>query len=613
MPHLTAAVALGGEAVAAEAGDEDGGPLHAFGFVHGEDLDGIGLGESVVFPTFGVVAGGLIVEEAGEAGVEALGVALEVDLFVVGDDLAEFAEVVEDDFAGAAVVGLHVFFAELDGLEEVEVEALQEDAGVGAVGGEALLAAADEVEAGADLGGCAVQGVGGKQAGEGLLVDGVFTRRGEVGHVVEEGAHGVGFGGGEEFVDAADDEGDAGAVQGLDDGAGVFAHGAEEDGDVAVGEAAGVAAGAVLVGGADEVFDFGDDPVGFAVGIGKLEGEEVAEVEGLGVGGFHALGEALGVALDDLAGGFDDADAAAEVFVELDLLDVWVTLGEGDDVFDFAAAPLVDGLVVVADDAEGGAEVVQVADEALLQGVDVLVFVDDEVLELAAELVLELGVGLQGLDGFADDHGVVEIALVVQELAVLGDGVLHGGGDLLHVDAAFGEDGDELLVEGGVEPAGEGAAGEERGAGEAALGAVAVDEEALLDVVEDGVFEVFVEGWGLEELEAVAVDGADEDVAEALAGAEALEGEAVDAVFEFAGGFFGEGEGDDAGGGDAGGEELDDAGGDDLGFAGAGAGDDLEVLVDGVDGLLLSSGVGEWHVTRPFGCCFARVGPREGG
>ena len=87
------------------------------------------------------------------------------------------------------------------------------------------------------------------------------------------------------------------------------------------------------------------------------------------------------------------------------------------------------------------------------------------------------------------------------------------------------------------------------------------------------------------------MDGADEHVAESLVGAELFEAEAVDAVFEFAGGFVGEGEGDDAGWECAGGKDVDDAGGDDLGFAGTGTGDDLQVLIDSADGVKLRLGV----------------------
>ena len=54
---------------------------------------------------------------------------------------------------------------------------------------------------------------------------------------------------------------------------------------------------------------------------------------------------------------------------------------------DLAAAPLVDRLVVVADDAEVRAELHQPADESLLQRVDVLVLVDDDVADVVPDVI----------------------------------------------------------------------------------------------------------------------------------------------------------------------------------------------------------------------------------
>ena len=51
-----------------------------------------------------------------------------------------------------------------------------------------------------------------------------------------------------------------------------------------------------------------------------------------------------------------------------DLLHLGVALGEAQDVVDVAAAPLVDRLVVVADHADAGAEVVQRPDDASWTG-----------------------------------------------------------------------------------------------------------------------------------------------------------------------------------------------------------------------------------------------------
>ena len=94
-------------------------------------------------------------------------------------------------------------------------------------------------------------------------------------------------------------------------------------------------------------------------------------------------------ALGDRAPDLDDALARAEVLGERDLPDAGVAVAEGDDVGDLAAAPLVDRLVVVADDAQVRAELRQAADQSLLQRVDVLVLVDDDVSDVVADVLLD--------------------------------------------------------------------------------------------------------------------------------------------------------------------------------------------------------------------------------
>lgn len=78
-----------------------------------------------------------------------------------------------------------------------------------------------------------------------------------------------------------------------------------------------------------------------------------------------------------------------------------VAVGEAEDVLHVGAVPLEDGLVVVADDGERGAEVGEGADHLLLQLVGVLVLVDDDAADARGE-------ALPGVDVAAED---VEAAL----------------------------------------------------------------------------------------------------------------------------------------------------------------------------------------------------------
>ena len=104
-----------------------------------------------------------------------------------------------------------------------------------------------------------------------------------------------------------------------------------------------------------------------------------------------ALGSRLVIRdpLGDRAPDFDDTLARAEVLRERDLADAGVAVLKGDDVGDFAPAPLVDRLVVVADDTQVRAELREPADESLLQRVDVLVLVDDHVADVVTNVLLD--------------------------------------------------------------------------------------------------------------------------------------------------------------------------------------------------------------------------------
>ena len=92
--------------------------------------------------------------------------------------------------------------------------------------------------------------------------------------------------------------------------------------------------------------------------------------------------------LDDPQRGLHDPPARAVVLLELHHLGLGEVFPEAADVADVGAAPAVDGLVVVADDAEVAVLLGERAEEAVLRGVRVLELVDQDVVEAATDGVL---------------------------------------------------------------------------------------------------------------------------------------------------------------------------------------------------------------------------------
>ena len=303
-------------------------------------------------------------------------------------------------------------------------------------------------------------------------------------------------------------------------------------------------------------------------------------------------------ASDEVARDRHDALARAEVLLEPNLGDRRVAVLEGQDVAHVAAAPLVDRLVVVTDDADAGAEFVNRLDDGLLDRVDVLVLVDDDVANPVDQALAQVGIALQLGHSLLQDSGVVQVAAVVQQLLVRGEvandriAVEQVGCHRL-VLSQDAQRGDEVP---GVDVALEGLAAERRALGQARALRVPVDEEGLLNLVEHLVLHER-RHLGLQHLEAEAMDRADVHLGQPCYLAHLLATAGVDPLLELGRGLVGEGERDDvlrcaapsAGVGRS--QESDHSLCNDLSLAGAGAGDELEVAVDVVDGGLLGGGV----------------------
>ena len=246
---------------------------------------------------------------------------------------------------------------------------------------------------------------------------------------------------------------------------------------------------------------------------------------------------------DDRVGGVDDGARRAVVLLELEDLRIGVVVAEREDVLDFRAAERVDGLRVVAHDADLRVALREAADDDILRVVGVLVLVDQNVLEelLVARqhvgAVAQQDVGLQ--QQVVEVHRAVVLAALAVEVVEVAEfghlrlAVLGGVGGVGQV----GPRGDELVL-------GQRDARGHRGGLVAVVGEVQLADEALEQVA---AVRRVVDGERLGEADALGVftqdaredrvEGPHADVARALA-----RHHLRDAVAHLLGGLVGEGE-----------------------------------------------------------------------
>ncbi len=389
------------------------------------------------------------------------------------------------------------------------------------------------------------------------------------------------FGAMEEAVLLGQEVGDFGGDEGGGDLHGGVV-GTGEDGDVAPG---------ALVFGAD-----GDgapgEPVGF--GGGGLGFVEFNGGAGLGGVAFQGLGDGPGTLMDDGAADVEDMFGGAVVADEVNFADGGEVGAEDvEDLFGVGVAPLVDGLVDVAEEGEVAGGAGEGGEDGVFGEVGVLDFVDLN----PAEAVLPTGEGeLVFVEQMADHgdevseiDGVVgaDFAFVVFEDFLNGEGL--GAACVFEIDLV--EFDAEVFFVIGVDEAEFGVlgdAGEE--AGEAVVVVVVDDDLAVGADAEEGFAAVVVVPD-----DEVAVDAEDFAFGAADDGAEAVKGTGLDflsggaevgleAFADFFRGAVREGDAEDILGGDAGGDGLGGAGDEGSGFPGADRGHDEDRFKDGFGG-----------------------------
>ena len=148
---------------------------------------------------------------------------------------------------------------------------------------------------------------------------------------------------------------------------------------------------------------------------------------GLLAGGLDHLVQPAGKMAHDLLGEGHDLGPATVVLSEQRLRRLLVAIGESDEERDVPAPPLVDGLIVVADDREVGSELEKVAGETVLEGVHVLELVHQDVAHSPIELLAQSAPGSELFRGALDHRAKREKAHLPQKPLVALDGLNEAG------------------------------------------------------------------------------------------------------------------------------------------------------------------------------------------
>jgi hypothetical protein len=154
--------------------------------------------------------------------------------------------------------------------------------------------------------------------------------------------------------------------------------------------------------------------------LGRIERQR-GDVPGLIVlrlGGRHFLWQPPHYLPDEVPCHRHHPFTGAEVFFQSNLGHGRVARLKSQDVVHITAAPLVDRLVIVTDHAYAGPQAVQLVDHRFLNRIDILVLVNDDMADACRQPRAQARIAGQFGHRLVQDAGVVEIALVVQQLPI---------------------------------------------------------------------------------------------------------------------------------------------------------------------------------------------------
>src|SRR6266849_1118608 len=318
----------------------------------------------------------------------------------------------------------------------------------------------------------------------------------------------------------------------------------------------------------ENAFELAGDEFGFGMGVAAFE---VFQVAARAVFGAEGFAEALGIIGYDGSSGIENLLRGAVVAFEFDDAGGREVARKAHEDGDVGAAPTINGLIFVADDADVLLWTGEEAQEIVLYAVGVLVFVHVDVFEA-------------GLPFFADGNGIAEQFYGAQQQIVEIESVAFfedlfvGGEDVgdfagIFVDRSAAKSFWSLAVVLGVADAAENDAGCERVVVDLQVGHGQLDGGELVVVIVDGEIarEAGVRGFAAKKAGAERMKSGQPR----LRGRHAAAQQQVrDAIAHFLGGFVGESDRENGFCGDAAGNQIGHAVSDGASLAGSGAGEE---------------------------------------
>src|SRR5216684_11913 len=300
----------------------------------------------------------------------------------------------------------------------------------------------------------------------------------------------------------------------------------------------------------ENAFKFAGDEFGLGVGVAAFK---VSQVAARAVFGAEGLAEALGIIGYDGSSGIENLLRGTVVAFEFDDAGGGEVARKAHEDGNVGAAPTINGLIFVADDADILLCTGEEAQEIVLYAVGVLVFVHVDVFEA-------------GLPFFADGNGIaqqfygaqqqiveIESVAFLEDLFVGGEDVSDFAG--IFVDRGAAKSFRSLAVVLRVADAAENDARRERVVVDLQVGHGQLDGGELVVIIVDGEIarEAGIRRFAAKKASTERMKGGEPGLRGRHAGAQQ---QVRDAIAHFLGGFVGEGDREDGFGGDTAGNEI---------------------------------------------------------